>query len=90
MKLGTLSRIEIDPKELPELQEDLNRILKFAQVLQEVDADLQSYSFDFGGNILRQDEVQPTLGQEAAGRLAPETQAGFLKVPRTLDTDSQA
>lgn len=86
LKLGTLSRIEISPEELPGLQADLNRILQFAAILQEVDPGLPEYSFDFGGNILRRDEVRETLGQDGAGRLAPDSQDGFLKVPRTVDT----
>lgn len=86
LKLGSLSRIEIDPTTLPELQADLNRILEFAAVLQEVDRSLPEYELEYGGNILRQDEVVPSLGQAAAVELAPESQDGFLKVPRTVDT----
>lgn len=88
LRLGTLSRIEIDAEELPELQADLNRILKFAEILQAVDPELPEYAFDYGQNILRHDEVRATLGQEAACRLAPDSQDGFLKVPRTVDTGS--
>lgn len=86
LRLGTLSRIEISEGELPELQTDLNRILEFAAILQDVDPELPEHSFDFGGNILRQDEVRATLGQEGATRIAPDSQDGFLKVPRTVDT----
>ena len=86
LKLGTLSRIEISAEELPELQADLNRTLNFAAILQQVDPDLKAFSFDFGGNILRNDELQPTLGQAGATAIAPDAQDGFLKVPRTVDT----
>src|SRR5690606_38129507 len=43
LKLGSLSRISIDAASLPDLQADLNRILEFAAVLQEVDGDLPEY-----------------------------------------------
>ena len=86
LKLGSLSRIEIDAESLPELQKDLNRILDFAAILQEVDPDLPPYSLDYGGNIMREDRTAEPLGQAGAASLAPESQEGFLKVPRTVDT----
>ena len=87
LKLGSLSRIAIDAETLPELQADLNRILEFAAVLQEVDPGLPEYAFEMGGNILREDTVSSTSGQKEATALAPEAQDGFLKVPRTVDSD---
>ncbi len=88
LKLGSLSRITVAEEDLPELQADLNRILEFAAVLQEVDPALPAYELDFGGNILREDLVTQPLGQAGATALAPEAQDGFLKVPRTVDSDS--
>ncbi len=86
LKLGSLSRIEIDSESLPDLQADLNRILEFAAILQEVDPDLPPYSLEYGGNIMREDVVAAPLGQAGATDLAPESQDGYLKVPRTVDT----
>lgn len=87
IRLGVLSRIEIRDEALPELQDDLNRILEFAAVLQEVAPNLPAYELDYGGNILRQDGMKATLGQKGALELAPEDQDGFLKVPRTVEQD---
>ena len=86
LKLGSLSRIEIPAESLPGLQADLNRILEFAAILQEVDPDLAPYSLDYGGNIMREDVSVEPLGQAGATELAPESQDGFLRVPRTVDT----
>lgn len=87
LRLGTLSRIEIAGSELPALATELNRILVFAEVLREVNPELPGHSFDFGAeNFLREDEIREPLGQEGASRLAPATENGFLKVPRTVDT----
>ena len=85
-RLGVLSRIEIPAEVLAGLTEDLNRILDFAAVLQEIDPGLPEYGFPAGGNILRHDILRPPLGQEQALAAAPSSQDGFLKVPRTVDS----
>lgn len=85
LRLGELSRIEITPEILPELQRDLNGILEFAAVLAEVDPELPPYELDFGGNVLRSDTAAPSLSQDEALALAPASQDGFFRVPRTVD-----
>src|SRR5690625_3471408 len=85
-RLADLSRIQVSDEELPELEAGLNRILEFAAVLAEVDARSDAWDIDWGGNILRADELSEPLGQQAALELAPDrSEDGFLRVPRTVD-----
>ncbi len=89
LRLGELSRIEIEDHVLEILRQDLNGILDFAAVLQEVDPAAEPYTFDFGGNVLREDAAAGSLDQAAALGVAPAaTEDGFFRVPRTVDTGS--
>ncbi len=85
LRLGTLSRIDLREADLDELRADLNRILDFAAVLAEVPEDAGEYGLDWGGSVLRPDEVVAPLQQARALELAPATLDGFIRVPRTVD-----
>lgn len=84
-RLGALSRIELSDAAAAELQPDLNRILEFAAVLAEVAEDVEAYGLDWAGNVLRADETEVPLGQAGALALAPASEDGFIRVPRTVD-----
>lgn len=90
LDLADSERIKLDPAEVPQLRDDLNRILEFASVLQELPGNAPVETAETGTasvNVLRDDVVLPSLAQEQALALAPESEEGFFRVPRTVESE---
>ena len=69
------------------MQEELAHILAHAEKIQELDLDdvpPTSHSVPLS-NVMRADQVSPSLSQEDALANAPETQDGRFKVPRIIE-----
>jgi aspartyl-tRNA(Asn)/glutamyl-tRNA(Gln) amidotransferase subunit C len=87
LKLAALAHLKLSESEAAQLQKDLGEILEYVKTLSEAelgdvskvqqDSDLQ--------NVLREDEVRPSLSVEEALSNAPEQQEGLFKVPRVVD-----
>ncbi|MDO4263986.1 MAG: Asp-tRNA(Asn)/Glu-tRNA(Gln) amidotransferase subunit GatC [Deinococcus sp.] len=87
--LARLARLELNPQEEDAIRDELNELLGYFQELQSVDTDgvepmqrplpLESK--------LRADEPGPALPQAEVLALAPAAAGGFVRLPRTLDTD---
>lgn len=86
--LKTLARIDLSAEETHSLKDDLNSILEAFETLRALDtegvAEL-ARPVDLH-NVFRADEVRPSLPHETAMKLAVESEDGFFKVPRTVDT----
>ena len=70
--------------------EQLSSILAHVEKLNELDTEdtpPMSHCAPGGGDVeytKRDDEVRPSLGQELAVENAPDTEAGYFKVPRVI------
>lgn len=87
--LEQLARIFVDAAEREEVRNDLSRILGYFDSLSELDTEgveelVRPIPLT---NVLRSDEVRPSLPQAAALALAVEHEEGFIRVPRTVDGD---
>lgn len=85
-KLAALARLEFDQEEKVAITEDLNKMLDFVEVLNEVDTeDVEPliYMLD-EDSPAREDEAKVTLSQEEALRNAPKKDSDFIKVPKVL------
>lgn len=89
-KIAELSRIELTVEETDLFTEQLSSILAHVEKLNELDTEdtpPMSHCAPGGGDVeytKREDEVRPSLGQELAVENAPDTEAGYFKVPRVI------
>jgi aspartyl-tRNA(Asn)/glutamyl-tRNA(Gln) amidotransferase subunit C len=91
-RVAELAHLELAPEETGNMLRDLNAILNYVAELDELDtagvAPLTQVS-EVGGaggpNLLRADEVAPSLDRNAVMLEAPETDRGFFKVPKVIE-----
>ena len=85
--IARLARLDLSDAERQRMQTELAQILGHAERIQALDLDdvePTSHSIPLS-NVMRRDEVRPSLTQEDALRNAPETEDGHIKVPRIIE-----
>ena len=80
--IGELADIGIDTNELATFTGQFNAIVEYFDVLDRVRGD-GTVSRDLY-NILRDDEIEPSLPREEALRNAGAQEDGFIKAPRVM------
>jgi aspartyl-tRNA(Asn)/glutamyl-tRNA(Gln) amidotransferase subunit C len=82
--VARLAELAVEPDELPELTEQMDRIVGFVAQLAELEAQQPGASYLAGPERapLRPDEVQPADLLRPPAALAPEFVDGFFVVPR--------
>ncbi len=80
--VANLARLGLSHDERERLREQLSSILQHIAVLQEIDTDRipPTAQVNSLSNVLREDEVRPSLPQEAVLENAPLSRDGFLEV----------
>ena len=86
--LKTLARLELSPAETEQLKGDLNSLLNYFESLSALDTEgvLELARPLELSNVFREDAVKQGLAQETDEHLAVESQDGFFKVPRTVES----
>lgn len=87
--LARLARLDLTPEEQEALRGDLGRILGYFEQLRAVDtagAEEMQRPVTLV-NILRDDVPGEVFAPEVVAALAPEMEGGFIRVPRTVETD---
>ncbi len=87
--LATLARLELTPEERGAMQQDLNRVLGYFEQLRAVDTsgvEEMQRPVDLV-NVLRDDVPGEAFSPDVVRALAPETQDGFIRVPRTVEAE---
>ena len=81
-KVALLARLRLSDDELERMQQQLSSILDYMQVLQEVDvADVApTAQVTDVVNVMRPDEVRPSLPVDEALAGAPSVENGYFKV----------
>ena len=91
--VADLANLELAPEERTRMERDLNSILDYIDLLNELDtsnvppmAQVLSNKDDTKfEHAFRADELRPCLPHEAALQNAPDTDGDFFKVPRVLE-----
>ncbi|MFM2268349.1 MAG: hypothetical protein RL757_1790 [Bacteroidota bacterium] len=87
LKLESLAKLQLEPKEREQLRNSLNHILTMVEQLNEVDTEgvspLVYVSED--NTPPRADEVRHQLDRTKVLQNAPESNDAFFKVPKVLD-----
>ncbi|SER99913.1 Asp-tRNA(Asn)/Glu-tRNA(Gln) amidotransferase subunit GatC [Salipaludibacillus aurantiacus] len=82
-----LARLEFTEEEIEKFAFELDEIINFAEQLNELETDNvepTSHVLDVQ-NVLREDEVKPSLPREETLRNAPDQKDGQFKVPSVLE-----
>lgn len=81
-KVALLARLALDETELERMRQQLSSILEYMEVLQEVDVTGVPPTAQVTDvvNVVRPDEVRPSLPVDAALANAPQRDEGYFKV----------
>ena len=85
--VALLSRLELSEQELDKFTGQLDAILEYIDVLNQVDTSAVeplAHVLEIR-NVMRSDELQPSLPREAALQNAPDAEDGFFKVPKIVE-----
>ncbi|WP_104990207.1 Asp-tRNA(Asn)/Glu-tRNA(Gln) amidotransferase subunit GatC [Deinococcus sp. NW-56] len=87
--LARLARLDLTPQEQGALRSDLGRILGYFEQLRTVDTTgVEEMQRPVSlVNVLRDDVPGEVFAPEVVAALAPEMEGGFIRVPRTVETD---
>lgn len=85
--VALLSRLEIPENEIETVTQQLDAILEYADVLNTVNTEgIQPTAHVIPlKNVMRADEVKPSLPRELALSNAPEQENGYFKVPKIVE-----
>ena len=85
--LKQLARLDLDDTETEQMRGELNAILDYFALLQELDTEgVPEMQRPVAlVNVMREDVPGEMFSQTEALSLAPESQDGFIKVPRTVE-----
>jgi len=81
-KIARLADVGVDDSEIDEFTRQCSGILEYFEVLDSLEQDRQFVRGQY--NILREDEVLPSLSQEESLQNAGMTEKGFFKAPRVM------
>ena len=80
--IAELADVGINTEELGTFTHQFNAILDYFDTLDTVKGDVTAASDLF--NVLREDEVEPSLPQDDVLKNAPYKEDGFIKAPRVM------
>lgn len=84
--VAKLARLELAEEEIATNTEQLNSILEYAAMLEDINTEdivPTAHAVPLH-NVLREDVIKPSLDREKVLANAPEAEDGFFKVPRIL------
>lgn len=86
LNVAKLARLEFSPEEIVKYQTELNDILNYIDMLNEVDVNETEILSQINNDVnnLREDIVKPSLSVEEALSNAPESIDGSLIVPKVM------
>jgi len=87
--VAMLARLRFDEDQKAGMAEQLSRIVEYVEKLNELDTgDVSPMAHAVPlRNVLRDDEVRPSLDPEEALRNAPDREGDFFRVPRILESE---
>lgn len=80
-RIARLACIELDNEDLQEFTVQFNSILEYFEELEDIEAELIGQE---ERNVLRADDVTPSLSQQEALSNAPRVDSGYFRGPRIL------
>jgi aspartyl-tRNA(Asn)/glutamyl-tRNA(Gln) amidotransferase subunit C len=84
--VALLARLQLSEEEVELYTEQLNSILEYAEMLQKLETDQvfpTAHAVQLF-NVLREDEVKPSMSRDKILRNAPDEDDGFFRVPKIV------
>jgi len=85
--IAELARLQLSPQEIESLSEDMNKILGYIDLLNELDTENVEpleHVIELDSR-LREDEAQEPLSHEDALKNAPDADSDYFRVPRVIE-----
>lgn len=85
--VANLARLQLDQEETKNLATDMNKILEYMELLNEIDtSDVQplEHVIDLESR-LRKDEAKEPISHEDALKNAPDADSDYFRVPRVIE-----
>jgi len=84
--IALLARLKLTEQEISLYTNQLNSILKYAAILEQIDTDNVTPTAHAVAlyNVLRDDEVKLSMPQDEVLKNAPDVEDGFFRVPRIV------
>lgn len=84
LKIARLAKLSLSSEEITKYQAQLTDILKYTELLNELDTENiePSTSIFTNQNIFREDQIKPGLAPEEVLKNAPEKENNMFKVPK--------
>lgn len=91
-QLAHLARLEFNEQDREQIRNDINRMLKFVEKLNEISTDTVEPLVHMTNEsiTLRPDVIQPALTQNDALKNAPLKDSDYFKVPKVIDQNRSA
>lgn len=87
IRVAALARLDLSPQEQEQLTDELSRILKYMEKLNELDTDgvsPSSHPIPVAGSF-RTDQAEIFIGRDELLAQAPDRRDGYFRVPRVID-----
>ncbi len=84
--IARLSRLEVSEENMPQLEKELSDILSYVEQLNKLDLDgveTMAHAVPLQ-NVLREDQVKPSIDHDKALSTAPVEDDGYFAVPRVV------
>ena len=90
-KIAELSRLSLSNDELKKRTEDMNNILNYMDILNEIDTDNveELYNVNDMSNPLRDDTFEQSLDKKDVLKNSPSSNDDYIEVPLTVKKESQ-
>ena len=89
-KISSLAKINIPDDELDSYSEQISKILDYMSTLNEVDtSEVEEFSNALFNSeqLMRDDEVEPSLNRDDILDIAPDSDGVYFKVPKVIKED---
>ena len=89
--VADLANLELTPSERERYIKDLNSILEYIDVLNELDTSgVEPFAGVAAKGVLREDDLRPGLAHDSALMNSPATDGVFFLVPKVIDKPGDA
>ncbi len=86
LKLAQLSKLSLSDEQVVKFRDEIEEILNYIEQLQQVDTDGLEPTNQVTGltNVMREDEIEDSVGKDELLKNAPDREGDYIKVRRVL------
>lgn len=87
-RVAEMARLSLSEEEIQSIGAEMDRVLKYAEKMADVDVDgvaPMTHMVHHDENVLRTDDIRPSLPKDQVLMNAPQVQDGYFRVPRIVE-----